>query len=168
MPKASITRRGGAVRLTVSSKVANDLGLLQGALKNLADRLGHTACATGCDIFHIGQEVEFGVNEVALNPQPLPPREVLLGSVLRSVNAVALNSAQFNLARVLVLAGRKAEAKAAFAAYVANFLATSMIGDAHTRGSLSGELSIANNSLTALHVKPENLDFSAPMVVERV
>jgi hypothetical protein len=28
---------------------------------------------------------------VALNPQPLPPREVLLGSVLRSVNAVALN-----------------------------------------------------------------------------
>lgn len=76
MPKASITRRGGAVRLTVSSKVANDLGLLQGALKNLADRLGHTACATGCDIFHIGQEVEFGVNEVALNPQPLPPRSL--------------------------------------------------------------------------------------------
>lgn len=74
MPKTSITRRGGAVRLTVSAKVANDLGLLQGALKNLADRLGHTACATGCDIFHIGQEVEFGVNEVALNPQPLPPR----------------------------------------------------------------------------------------------
>ena len=62
------------MRLTVSAKVANDLGLLQGALKNLADRLGHTACATGCDIFHIGQEVEFGVNEVALNPQPLPPR----------------------------------------------------------------------------------------------
>ena len=74
MAKTSITRRGGAVRLTVSAKVANDLGLLQGALKNLADRLGHTACATGCDIFHIGQEVEFGVNEVALNPQPLPPR----------------------------------------------------------------------------------------------
>jgi len=74
MPKTSITRRGGAVRLTVSAKVANDLGLLQGALKNLADRLGHTACATGCDLFHIGQEVEFGVNEVALNPQPLPPR----------------------------------------------------------------------------------------------
>lgn len=74
MPKTAITRRGGAVRLTVSAKVANDLGLLQGALKNIADRLGHTACATGCDIFHIGQEVEFGINDVALNPQPLPPR----------------------------------------------------------------------------------------------
>jgi hypothetical protein len=74
MARTSFTRRGGVVRLTVSAKVANDLGLLQGALKNLADRLGHTACATGCDIFHIGQEVEFGVNEVALNPQPLPPR----------------------------------------------------------------------------------------------
>ena len=74
MPKTSITRRGGAVRLTVSAKVANDLNLLQASLKNLADRLGHTACATGCDIFHIGQEVEFGINEVALNPQPLPPR----------------------------------------------------------------------------------------------
>jgi len=74
MPKAAITRKGGAVRLTVSARVANDLGLLQGALKNIADRLGHTACATGCDIFHIGQEVEFGINDVALNPQPLPPR----------------------------------------------------------------------------------------------
>jgi hypothetical protein len=55
----------------------------------------------------------------------------------------------------------KVEFPAAFAAYVANFLATSMIGDAQTRGSLSGELSIADNALTALHVKPENLDFSA-------
>ena len=78
MPKTSITRRGGAVRLTVSARVANDLQLLQASLKNLADRLGHTACATGCDIFHIGQEVEFGINEVALNPQPLPPRGLQL------------------------------------------------------------------------------------------
>jgi hypothetical protein len=53
------------------------------------------------------------------------------------------------------------EVPAAFAAYVANVLATSSIGDAQTRGSLSGELSIADNALTALHVKPENLDFSA-------
>ena len=85
MPKASITRRGGAVRLTVSAKVANDLNLLQGALKNLADRLGHTACATGCDFFHIGQEVEFGVNEVALNPQPLPPRGLNLAAARGTV-----------------------------------------------------------------------------------
>ena len=86
MPKTLITRRGGAVRLTVSAKVANDLGLLQGALKNLADRLGHTACATGCDIFHIGQEVEFGVNEVALNPQPLPPRSLNFSPLRGTIN----------------------------------------------------------------------------------
>jgi len=72
----TITRKGGAVRLTVTSRVANDLGSLQVALKNLADRLGHSACATGCDIFHIGQEQEFTFSgdAVALNPQPLPPR----------------------------------------------------------------------------------------------
>jgi len=62
-------------------------------------------------------------------------------------------SGDFKLARV--------EFPAAFAAYAANFLATSMIGDAKTRGSLSGELSIEDNAVTALHVKPENLDFSA-------
>ncbi|HET9472738.1 MAG TPA: hypothetical protein VFO82_02530 [Steroidobacteraceae bacterium] len=62
-------------------------------------------------------------------------------------------SGEFRLARV--------EFPAAFAAYAANFLATSMIGDAQTRGSLSGELSIEDNALTALHVKPEKLDFSA-------
>jgi hypothetical protein len=62
-------------------------------------------------------------------------------------------SGDFKLARV--------EFPAAFAAYAANFLATSMIGDAQTRGSLSGELSIEDNTVTALRVKPENLDFSA-------
>jgi hypothetical protein len=31
------------------------------------------------------------LDTVALNPQPLPPREGMLSSVLRSVNAVALN-----------------------------------------------------------------------------
>ncbi len=62
-------------------------------------------------------------------------------------------SGDFKLARV--------EFPAAFAAYAANFLATSMIGDANTRGSLSGELSIKDNGITALHVKPAGLDFSA-------
>ena len=55
----------------------------------------------------------------------------------------------------------KVEFPAAFTAYAANFLATSMIGDAQTRGSLSGELSIVDNGIASLHVKPEGLDFSA-------
>jgi hypothetical protein len=36
-----------------------------------------------------------------------------------------------------------------------------MIGDAQTRGTLSGELSIVDNGIVALHVMPKNLDFSA-------
>ena len=78
MPKNVITRQGGTVRLTLPAKVANDLGALQRSLKAVAERLGHPACATGCDIFHIGLEQEFAFSEkVELNPQPLPPRAML-------------------------------------------------------------------------------------------
>jgi len=43
-------------------------------LKDLAGRLGHPACATGCDLFHIGIEREFTMSSASeLNPQPLPP-----------------------------------------------------------------------------------------------
>ena len=76
--------RGGAVRLTISAKVAGDLGALQKGLKSLAERLGHPACATGCDILHLGMEREFAFGglggEAALNPQPLPPRELFLAA----------------------------------------------------------------------------------------
>ncbi len=76
MPKTNITRQGGAVRLTLSAKVANDLGALQRSLQAVAERLGHPNCATGCDILHLGLEQEFTTlgDEVSLNPQPLPPR----------------------------------------------------------------------------------------------
>ena len=78
--------RGGAVRLTISAKVAGDLGALQKGLKSLAERLGHPNCATGCDILHLGMEREFALGglggEVALNPQPLPPRELFLAGPL--------------------------------------------------------------------------------------
>jgi hypothetical protein len=75
----NVSMRGGAVRLTMTAKVAGDLGALQKGLKSLAERLGHPSCATGCDILHLGMEREFTLggagSEVALNPQPLPPRE---------------------------------------------------------------------------------------------
>ena len=75
MPTTKITRRGGAVRLTLSAGVANDLGKLQKSLQLVAERLGHPACATGCDILHLGLEQEFALgDDVQLNPQPLPPR----------------------------------------------------------------------------------------------
>lgn len=70
-----IARSAGAVRLTMTAKVANDLGALQKGLKSLAERMGHPNCATGCDILHLTTEREFTLgNEAALNPQPLPPR----------------------------------------------------------------------------------------------
>ena len=70
----NVTRKGGAIRLTLPAKVANDLGALQRGLKSLAERLGHPQCATGCDILHMGLEREFSLTDaVALNPQPLPP-----------------------------------------------------------------------------------------------
>ena len=80
----SMSIRGGAVRLTMSAKVAGDLGALQKGLKSLAERLGHPSCATGCDILHLGMEREFtyggGGGEASLNPQPLPPREMFLAA----------------------------------------------------------------------------------------
>lgn len=77
MATTHITRKGGAVRLTLSAKVANDLGALQRSLKLVAERLGHPACATGCDILHLELEQEFAFGDkVELNPQPLPPRSL--------------------------------------------------------------------------------------------
>lgn len=73
-PPMSMALKGGAVRLTMSARVANDLGALQRGLKSLAERLGHPNCATGCDILHLMMEREFTLGEeVSLNPQPLPP-----------------------------------------------------------------------------------------------
>lgn len=78
MPEAKLARQGGAVRLTLSAKAANDIGALERSLKSLAERLGHPACATGCDTLFLQVERDFFVDdEVMLNPQPLPPRAAL-------------------------------------------------------------------------------------------
>ncbi len=50
---------------------------------------------------------------------------------------------------------------AAFTSYAQILLATSILGDAVTGGSLSGEVSVANNGIAALHVKPRDLDLTA-------
>lgn len=80
--------QGGAVRLTLSARVANDLDGLQRSLAELAERLGHPSCASGCDTLFLQHEREFiSVGEaVELNPQPIPPgriEEELLGRVSR-------------------------------------------------------------------------------------
>ena len=72
-----LKKRGAVTRLTLSAGVANDLKVLKQGLKDLAERLGHSACATGCNEFHLNLERDFVArinnNVVALNPQPLPP-----------------------------------------------------------------------------------------------
>src|SRR3954469_1163271 len=79
MPTATTARlQGGAVRLTMSARVANDLDGLQKSLADLAERMGHPSCATGCDTLFLQQEREFVSlgDKVELNPQPLPPRRL--------------------------------------------------------------------------------------------
>ena len=72
-----LKERGAAMRLTLSAGVANDLKVLKQGLKDLAERLGHSTCATGCNELHLKVERDFAArisnNIVALNPQPLPP-----------------------------------------------------------------------------------------------
>jgi hypothetical protein len=79
---AMLAKRGGAMRLTLSADVASDLGALKASLKSLAERAGHPACATGCDILHLEMEREFLArrvgDKVELNPQPLPPGAISL------------------------------------------------------------------------------------------
>jgi hypothetical protein len=62
-------------------------------------------------------------------------------------------SGEFKLAKV--------EFPAAFSSYVAITLAASVLGDAKTSGSLSGELSIVDNGVGSIHVLPRNLDLHA-------
>ncbi len=71
-PAITLMKNAGAVRLTMPARVANNLDGLKKGLASIADRLGHPACATGCDFLHLGQEREFVVSErMELNAQPL-------------------------------------------------------------------------------------------------
>ena len=113
--------------------------------------------------------LDFGVNPLELQAQgTLSGRQLTIDS-LRLMQAALLElsgsgrldlrgetplfSGDFSLARV--------DFPAAFTSYMQITLATSVIGDATTRGSLSGELSIVDNGVAALRVKPDNLGFSA-------
>jgi hypothetical protein len=55
----------------------------------------------------------------------------------------------------------KVQFPAAFSSYVALTLAASVLGDAKTSGSLTGELSIVDNGVGSLHVLPRDLDLHA-------
>ena len=118
------------------------------------------------------------VNPVLLdfnkNPLALQARGTLAGNLLA---IESLNMKQVNLldmtgsghvdlaAETPLISGEfrlnKLEFPAAFTSYVQILLATSVLGDADTRGSLSGQISIADNVPTSVHVLPKNLGLSA-------
>jgi hypothetical protein len=72
-----LKQRGSAIRLTLDVSVASDLKQLKVSLKNLAERLGHSACATGCNSLYLNLQRDFLVRSdrgvVSFNPQPDPP-----------------------------------------------------------------------------------------------
>lgn len=94
--QAKLKLRGGAVRLTLPAQLANDLGALQGSLRDLAERLGHPACATGCDTLFMQVEREFvaagpgNLSAITGNPflpqDPVPDRSVVNVSVPEKVS----------------------------------------------------------------------------------
>jgi hypothetical protein len=112
---------------------------------------------------------DFGANPLELEMRGTLAGDILNMDSLRLVQARLLDmngSGRVNLAGELPsLTGdfklNHVEFPAAFASYVAIPLATSLIGDAKTSGSLSGDISIADNSVRLLRVKPVGLDFNA-------
>jgi len=52
----------------------------------------------------------------------------------------------------------KLEFPAAYSSYLANVLASSLLGDLATRGSVSGEVSVQDNGVAALHLLPRDLE----------
>src|SRR6185295_5389374 len=105
------------------------------------------------------------------NPLALKTHGALVGSVL---TFDSLQLAQKNLADIsgggkldlapdlpafsgdLVLT--KLEFPSAYATYMANVLASSLLGDLKTSGSVSGAVSVRDNGVAALHVVPKDLE----------
>src|SRR4051812_47528898 len=56
------------------------------------------------------------------------------------------------------LAIAKLEFPAAYSTYMANVLASSLLGDLATRGRVSGEVSVRDNGVIALHLVPKDLE----------
>jgi hypothetical protein len=112
---------------------------------------------------------DFGANPLELEMRGLLAGDVLAVDSLKLVQARLLDmngSGRVNLAGEMpTLSGdfklNHVEFPAAFASYVAIPLATSLIGDAKTSGSLSGEVSIRDNAPVALRVRPEKLSMTA-------
>lgn len=70
-------RARGTVRVSLPAKVAYNPDALKKSITSILDKLGCPRCFSGADC-HFLHERDFVVDpaeKVALNPQPLPPRE---------------------------------------------------------------------------------------------
>jgi len=70
-------RARGTVRVSLPAKIAYNPDALKKSLASILDKLGCPRCFSGADCF-FQHERDFVVDpaaQVALNPQPLPPRE---------------------------------------------------------------------------------------------
>lgn len=78
--KITARRARGPIRFTMPAAVAYNPDRLKKSIAELAELIGHPQCFSGADCYFQNQR-GFAVNPagkldaVALNPQPLPPRE---------------------------------------------------------------------------------------------
>jgi hypothetical protein len=101
-------RARGTVRVSLPAKVAYNPDALKKTIAGLLDKLGCTHCFSGANCLFQSErdfvvDPEGALNRVALNPQPLPPRETYatvavhpgvrfdVDKVLRAVDGVIKN-----------------------------------------------------------------------------
>jgi len=172
--------QGTSVDLTTKlSEVSfsNDAGDIAGDSVDLAVRVRAAlhAADTGLTVNVSGTKgqaiasgvfLDFGKNPLALETSGLLQNNQLRidGLHLLQKNLSDIEGAgSVNLAPAIpTLTGHfqiaKLEFPATYTTYMANILASSLLGNMTTGGSLSGEVSIADSGITALHIEPKDLE----------
>ena len=171
---ADVTARLGAVDLTndastiVTDKMAA-VARLQATPRGQDTEIAVKLLGTEGQVL-----VDFLFLDFGANPTDLEAHGTLRGKVfvLQSLRLLQKDLLDVSGRGVVNLAGEipsltgdfeltKVQFPAAFSSYVAMTLASSVLGDAKTSGSLSGEVSVADNGVASLHVLPKDLDLHA-------
>ena len=179
---ATVADRGQGVVADVTAKVAdaqftNEAGDIVGEkLEFLAQaRVAPRAQDMGLDLAITGTAGQAFLSVVFFdfgkNPLTLRTHGALVKSVLRfdSLQLAQQHLADISGSGTLDLAPdvpafsgdltvTKLEFPSAYATYMANVLASSLLGDLKTSGSLSGTVSVRDNGVAALHVVPKDLE----------
>jgi len=171
---ADVTANLTAVDLTneastiVTDKMAAKLRLRTAPLgKDM--RLDVDVAGTGGQVLLNPILLDFGKNPLALEARGRLAGDLLALDSLKVQQASLLElsgKGRVNLAGEMPLVSGdftldKVEFPDAFTSYAQIMLATSVLGDATTRGSLTGELSVTDNGVTSIHVAPRGLGLSA-------